>query len=104
MRTTATALPLPQFHHHPDGTIYIRTKGAEYADSLANFLLDVGSGNAPEPLPAGADERLYIQRVSHALLNRQGLVDGGPMPWQYGDVAISLVEKIIAKQAQRRAQ
>jgi hypothetical protein len=95
-------LPLPQFHQHPDGLIYIRVSSKQfYMDTPANFVLDFGQ---PIPaLPAGANERLYIQGKSHALLNREGLVAGGEMPWKYGDVAIYGLQQILQRQKDRKA-
>jgi hypothetical protein len=94
-----------EFHHHPDGYIYVRpdnpTKDNTYGDTLANFATDYGQ---PAPaLPAGVTEQIYTQGVRHAYNNGGNTVGGGPMPWAWADTAITAVATILANQQARRA-
>ena len=90
-----------QVHHHPDGTLHIRTQAGAYADSLENFADDYG---APFPaLDAGLTERIYDQGVRHAGMNGHDVVGGGPMPWPEGDTIIASIGRLIAAQEARSA-
>jgi hypothetical protein len=90
-----------QVHHHPDGTLHIRTQAGAYADSLENFADDYG---APFPaLDAGLTERIYDQGVRHAVINGHDVVGGGPMPWPEGDAIIASIGRLIAAQEVRLA-
>ena len=90
-----------QVHHHPDGTLHIRTQAGAYADSLENFAGDYG---APFPaLDAGLTERIYDQGVRHAVMNGHDVVGGGPMPWPEGDTIIASIGRLIAAQEARFA-
>ncbi len=53
----------PNFQHHPDGLIYVRTEAGIYQDTIANFEADYGS-SGPD-LPAGYAGRYYEPGVNH---------------------------------------
>jgi|SRR5262245_3513787 len=91
-----------EFHHHPDGFIYVRpTSGEQYGDTLANFATDYGQ---PAPsLPAGVTEQIYTQGVRHAYNNGGNTVGGGPMPWAWADTTIAALNTIKANKAARLA-
>jgi len=46
-----------QYHHHPDGLIYVRGEQAGYMDTLENFARDYG--HAAPALPVGMVECIY---------------------------------------------
>ena len=99
---------MAQYHHHPDGLVYVRTPSVEYADTVANFALDGESVGTPVPsLPPGIVERLYDDAPEggrHALIDAKGNhVDSGPRPWAEGDAAIAAVAVLLEAQAKRRA-
>jgi hypothetical protein len=81
--------------------VYVRTSHGTYADTTANFSAD--SGKTLPDLPAGANERLYVQGRKHPLMGDGNVVDGGPLPWALGDQIIASVDALIAAQATRRA-
>ena len=92
-----------EVHQHPDGFMYVRTPTATYADTIANFEEDFGV-KVP-PLPEGVDDRIYAPGVRHALMSTEvGLVDGGPMPWEFGDAVIAALDAGLAKQTVRRVR
>jgi hypothetical protein len=88
-----------EYHHHPDGTIYVRTAAGSYRDTPENLALDFGV--APSPLPPGITERIYNQGARHALMNGHDVVDGGPMPWPEGDAVIAAFPQIAPKSKAR---
>jgi len=89
-----------EFHHHPDGLIYVRPdSGTIYGDTLANFQLDYGQ---PAPaLPVGTDEQLYTQDIRHAYKRGGNVVDGGPRVYTWGDNCIAACASLVAAQAAR---
>lgn len=52
---------MPNFHHHPQGNIYIRTNNGVYCDSLENFNKDLLACGIESytGLPADCVERFY---------------------------------------------
>lgn len=90
-----------ELHQHPDGYVYVRTAGKTYGDTKANFELDAGL--TLSALPAGADERVYAQDKRHASMGGGNIVDGGPMPWPLGDLAIANISALLTAQAARIA-
>jgi hypothetical protein len=91
---------MAQFHHHPDGYIYVRPdSGAYYGDTLANFQTDYGQ---PAPaLPPGCDEQLYTQGILHAYKRKGNVVSGGPRVYTWGDNCIAALASLLAAQAAR---
>ena len=98
---------MAQYHHHPDGLVYVRTPSAEYVDTVENFALDAGSIGMPAPsLPPGIAERLYDNAPEggrHALIDPKGNhIDSGARPWAEGDSAITAVAVLREAQAKRQ--
>lgn len=95
------------FELHSDGTVHIRgALGEHYADSVANFELDmieIALIDDLGELPEGATERIYVQNVRHAINGDDGTIAGGPVPWQFGDAAIAAVAALLVAQTARRA-
>jgi hypothetical protein len=52
---------MANFHHHPQGNIYIRTDSGVYCDTLSNFNADLASCEISPyaGLPQGCIERFY---------------------------------------------
>jgi hypothetical protein len=89
-----------EFHQHPDGFIYVRAdNGTHYADTKDNFVLD--SGIALPLLPDGADDHIYTQGRRHAFMGNGDIIDGGPVPWPWGDDVIANIAVLIAAQKAR---
>ena len=92
---------LPNFHHHPQGNIYIRTNSGVYNDTLANFNLDLKSIGA-KPYAGLSElykERYYEPNVKAYLIENDYDQVGDP-DFNDGDLYISLCEQLqVAKQA-----
>ena len=88
-----------EFHEHPDGYVFVRAyidgEDKEYGETRANFEKDFG--RPLEPLPDGAVERIYVRDVRHAINSRDTTIEGGPIPWSYGDDAIAAVDGLRGK-------
>jgi len=81
-----------EVHQHPDGLFFIRTSVGTYADTVANAQLDFGE--TIPALPQGADDRIYRKGVRHAIMSTQeGLIGGGPMPWDIGERMIANIQR-----------
>lgn len=89
----------PEFHQHPEGTIYIRTERGIYSDTPENFELDFGQ--PLPPLPEGAIERIYVPGIRHPISDGTNVVAGGEMPWDYGDQAIAAIDALLTAQTKR---
>lgn len=84
---------MQNFHHHPDGLIYVRTDAGIYCDSVENFALDLGQ---PYPgLPEGFDERYYEPGVKHCLSTRTSAVPQ-ELSWPEGDAYIAAYDSLVA--------
>lgn len=92
---------MQQFHHHPDGLIFLRTDQGVYSGTPEQFAEDFGE--AAPALPPNCDERIYEPGARHALKNRQGMVAGGPRKWDFGDRAIAAISILLQKKADREA-
>jgi len=89
-----------QFHHHPDGYIYVRPdSGTAYGDTLANFQVDYGQ--AAPALPTGCDEQIYEQNVRHAYKLKGNVISGGARVYTWGDNCIAAISSLLAAQAAR---
>lgn len=92
---------MAEFHHHPDGLIYVRTALAEYADTPENFARDYG---APVPaLPEGERERIYTQGDRHVICGKYGDT-ALEMPWPEGDAIIAAAATLVDRAAARLNQ
>jgi hypothetical protein len=90
-----------EFHHHPDGYVYVRPdSGNYYGDTVAHFQTDYGQ--PPPALPPGTDEQLYTQGVRHAYKLKGMVVSGGPRVYSWGDNCIAAVASLLAAQAARQ--
>jgi hypothetical protein len=91
-----------EFHHHPDGFIYVRTvSGGTYADTVAHFTTD--SGGAPPALPSGATEQIYTQGVRHAFIGGGNVVAGGAMPFAWADTLFTNIANLLSAQQARES-
>jgi hypothetical protein len=88
-----------QVHQHPDGHHIVRVDDKVYVDTPENFKDDFGV-QLPV-MPIGIDERLYHQGVRHALYTKNSVVDGGPMPWPFGDNLFNKINAALNKQKKR---
>jgi hypothetical protein len=92
---------MAEYHHHPDGLIYVRAETAEYADTPENFALDYG---APAPaLPEGERERIYTPGDRHVICGRYGDI-AQEMPWPQGDAIIAACQTLVDRAASRLNQ
>jgi hypothetical protein len=93
---------LNEFHIRPDGKIRVsKDDGQVYVDTVANFTLDNGGVAAPT-LPLGVFEQVYTRNYRHAYLRGNDVVGGGPIPFDFGETAISNVATLIANQRARQ--
>jgi hypothetical protein len=90
----------PNFQHHPDGWIIIRTNAGVYMDTIANFQTDFGS-SYPE-LPDGYIGRYYEPGVSHYLHTSDTAVPQD-LIWMEGDAYIAAYDALAAAKAVREA-
>jgi hypothetical protein len=93
---------MSEFIRNPEGNVVIRSTAGVYFDTQANFELDYGA--ELEPLPAGADQMIYRQGVSHAYIDGAdgNLIAGGPVPWALGDDIIASVPRLLQAQHDRQ--
>lgn len=91
---------MAQYHHHPDGIIFIRTDAGTYFDSIDNFEIDLG---AQYPgLPSGFNERRYTPGIEHVLSNGSS-AEPQPLAWPEGDAYIAAYDDLVAAKAAREA-
>lgn len=88
-----------EVHQHPDGHLIVRNDDKVYIDNAENFKDDF-KVELP-PMPIGIDERIYHQGVRHALITKNSVVDGGPMPWPVGDNLFNKINAALNKQKKR---
>lgn len=91
---------LPNFQHHPDGWIFIRTDQGVYADAIANFEVDYG--NPYTGLPEGFIGRYYEPGVNHYVHTDDTAVPQ-TLIWQEGNAYIEAYEQLIAAKAGRES-
>lgn len=91
---------MAQLHQQKNGIVWIRDDGKNYSDTLENFALDFGE--PLPPLPQGVIDRLYDPGIRHPLHGAEGVLDGGPMPWPFGDRAIAAIDRLLQSQKARR--
>lgn len=87
---------MAEFHHHPDGIIYLRAEGETYAGSLDRFAAAVAARGLPAygGLPDGIRERRYVVGAFHALYTADSQLDGGD--WPHGDLYLAACVQLIA--------
>jgi hypothetical protein len=80
-----------QFHHHPDGLVYVRGEGVVYCDTPQNFAADWG-----HPYEFAGRERIYEPGIRH-------FVDNEPQPleWAQGDAYIAGLPSLLQAQYNR---
>lgn len=84
---------MPEFHHHPDGLIFVRVDGKQvYVDAVENFNLDGGFAYT-----FSGRERLYSPGQRH-------FVDNQPQPleWAEGDMYIAVIDDLLLAQHERQ--
>lgn len=95
---------MAQFHHHPDGLIYVRVGDRVYCDTSENFARDFGRSSV---LPDRIIERIYddtkIGGRHHLFDAAYNQVPGGDVPFRFGDLTIIGIDNLLKNQAERRA-
>lgn len=73
---------MAEFHHHPDGIVYLRGGGADYSATLADFAADLAACGLPAyaGLPDGFRERRYLGGGLHAVYTADSQTEGGAWP------------------------
>lgn len=89
---------LPNFHHHPDDLVYIRTESGYYLDTPENFALDMSG--VYSGVPSGYIERYYEPGVSHQLRTSYS-ADPQNLSWAEGDAYISGYSTIVSNKEAR---
>lgn len=87
---------LREFHHHPDGWIYVKDGPLLYVDTVAQFAEDVGGRYSPPEC-----ERLYTPGVRHFLLFSDGRAEPQSLAWPEGDRYIAMIGQLLDKQRVR---
>lgn len=79
------------FHHHPDGIVFIRTQAGTYADTVDNFISDLGAAYS-----FGGTERIYEPGKRH-------IVDNQPqdLAWSEGDGYIAAFDALVTAKSAR---
>ena len=84
--------------HEFEGKVYVRVNAETYAGTRDEFEHEFG---ASPPVLAEGLERIYEPGIRHAIQNRVTIVEGGPLEWEFGDVAIAAIAKLKAAQKAR---
>lgn len=94
---------MAEFHHHPDGIIYVRTEAAVYAASLAEFGEDLAACGLPPyvGLPPGYRERRYSPGVIRALYTADS--QHADEDWTDGDAYLAAANALVAARTLRLA-
>ncbi len=90
----------PNFQHHPDGWILIRTEVGTYMDTIANFELDYGQPYSE--LPDGYIGRYYEPGKSH-YLSTGDTATPQDLSWLDGNAYIAAYEQLVAAKAARES-
>lgn len=91
---------MANFHHHPDGLIFVRGENETYSDTVENFAADFGH-SLPD-LPVGITERFYEPGVRHFLSNGIDSFPLDELSWDYGDLALLSLPTLLAAQQARQ--
>jgi|SRR5215469_1301001 len=90
---------MQQVHQMVD-MIWVRTPdGRHYGETLENFERDYG-----EPMPAmpyGITSIEYEPGIRHTFKKGNDVVDGGPMPWPFGDEILRSADRLHANKEAR---
>ncbi len=89
----------PNFQHHPDGYIFIRTSSGTYMDTIANFKKDYGGFYLD--LPDGYIGRYYEPEICHHLTTGNNIVPQS-LTWTEGDRFIAAYQQLVANQNIRK--
>lgn len=94
---------MAEFHHHPDGVIYLRADGETYAATPELFAADLAVCGLPvyAGLPDGIRERRYVGGAFHAVYTSDSQLDGGD--WPDGDLYLAGRADLLAATALRTA-
>jgi hypothetical protein len=88
-------MAFPNFQHHPDGFIFVRTEAGVYQDTISNFQIDFGSSYPA--IPNGYIGRYYEPGVSH-YLTTGNISAPQSLPWPEGDRYIAAYQQLVANQ------
>ena len=89
----------PNFQHHPDGFIFVRTGSGTYVDTVAKFQIDYGGSYTG--LPSGYIGRYYEPGVCHYLTTGSNIAPQS-LTWIEGDRYIAAYQQLIANQNIRK--
>ncbi|MGE5476573.1 MAG: hypothetical protein ACM3Q1_07965 [Bacteroidales bacterium] len=94
---------MAEFHHHPDGVIYLRSDAGIYAASPEDFSADLAACGLPPyaGLPAGFRERRYLPGILHAVYSADSQDGGGD--WPEGERYLAAQPQLMAAAARRAA-
>jgi len=86
--------------HQTIGMIWVRTQdGRHYGETPENFERDYGQ---PMPaMPDGITSLEYEPGIRHTLKKGNDVVDGGPMPWPFGDEVLQSADRLHASKEAR---
>jgi hypothetical protein len=93
-------LKYPNFQHHPDGYIFVRTSCGVYMDTIVDFQADYGQTYAG--LPEEYIGRYYEPGVDHCLHTNDSATPQD-LNWPEGNAYIAAYDLIIAAKAAREA-
>jgi len=93
-----------EFHHHPDGLIYLRTEAATYVEDLPGFAADAAACGLPpyDTDLGGFRERRYEPGAFHRLYTADSQFPA-PADWPAGDAYLAAVDALVLAQAARLA-
>lgn len=83
----------PNFQHHPDGIIFVRTNSGIYSDTIVNFQSD--SGINYSGLLDGYIGQYYEPGISHYLHTINSATPQG-LNWPEGDAYIAAYDSLMA--------
>lgn len=94
---------MAEFHHHPDGIVYLRGDGETYAAPLDDFAADLAARGLPAyaGLPQGSRERRYLPGRLHALFTADTQQAGDA--WPDGELYLNALADLLAARAARGA-
>lgn len=90
----------PNFQHHPDGLIFIRTDAGVYMDTIANFQTNLGQ--AYPCLLDGFIGRYYEPGINHYITTGDSATPQD-LRWTDGDAYIAAYDTLMAAKAAREA-
>ncbi len=88
----------PNFQHHPDGYIFVRTSSGVYMDTIVNFQIDYGQAYAG--LPEGYIGQYYEPGVDH-YLHTVDSATPQELNWLEGNAYLAAYDTLMTAKATR---